>query len=449
MNPENPDDPNAQFERDVHIEKPGIVGARWWHKSLVSETRTMERRQLLTGLAIAGGVIGACTVMGVGISLITDDPADKVSIEKRRSLQMQQQFGWDFGARGKELVFDGRSEAPFIRSDLEKLPDVMSPRLYSKYYIPALIESLFSQPAMTLPAPPDGSPRADAAPFRKLSEVIVPVVTPSMRQAYRTGEALARHCSEVQNVAVLADLPGPEAVAFAAGAASRFEPVLLFDNWPHPHGVVPSHLTLAALAYYQPRFAEQLQSRTIAGPLFVLDRSRLAPYSEESDRFDNRYFARMPDTQTLGRDGINLLFYVVAQDNDLPEPADTNAALTAGTQTPAASTPSLTVCALALTDFGDGGQVPPPEVPYYGGSPDTDGSFWVNYPYRHGFQPKEWQTIASSVSKDYRFTPRPASGQAAASVGNVPVLVTGTGLLVAAALDRKGSMNRFSGGWSG
>ena len=62
-----------------------------------------------------------------------------------------------------------------------------------------------------------------------------------MEVAYRRGKALASlFKGNAAAAMVVVDLAGPEAVAFAAGAASAFDPVFAFDNWPHPRGVVPS-----------------------------------------------------------------------------------------------------------------------------------------------------------------------------------------------------------------
>jgi hypothetical protein len=109
------------------------------------------------------------------------------------------------------------------------------------------------------------------------------------------------------------DLDGPDSVAFAAGASGRFDPVFLFDNWPHPHGVVPAHLTLAAAAYYQPMFANAAMaspSGAPPAPMFVLDRQRLATYTDSATQFDNRWVARMPGVQALRSLGIKRLLYV-------------------------------------------------------------------------------------------------------------------------------------------
>jgi hypothetical protein len=234
-------------------------------------------------------------------------------------------------------------------------------------------------------------------------------------------------------VAVLADMPGHQAVAFAAGAAPAFEPVLLLDNWPHPHGVVPSHLALAALAYYQPRFAAQ-SDRGAAPPLFVLDRLRLNRYSEESDRFDNRYYARAPALEALARDGVRTLVYVVATPAALPEPDDLNPVLAPA----GAAGAGVEVRAMALTDFRrEAGRREEEAELHYGGSAAGSHGFWIA---GHG-------GAESSATHDYRFAPRQTAPRVPVAV--VPVLVTASGLILAAALDRRGSMNRFSGGWSG
>src|SRR5207248_1309850 len=86
------------------------------------------------------------------------------------------------------------------------------------------------------------------------------------------------------------DVQGPTSVAVAAGMAPGFDPVFVLDNWPHPLGVVPSHLTLGAVLYYRPLFMRLRGSRTgRAPPVFVLDRNRLARYTDEETQFDNRY----------------------------------------------------------------------------------------------------------------------------------------------------------------
>lgn len=431
----------GEFLRDVVIEKPGIVGARWWHQGLVDEEKKMSRRAALGCMALAGGALAALSAAGAGIYHLTRPEA--TSLGRRDALPMQKTYGWDFGARGVPLVFDGIVQGPFQRHALGGLATALSPRnpAHAKHHVPTLVESLLATPTATLPDPEDGLPRPDSGPFKRLADVIVPISTPEMDQAYEAGVAFARLGKGRAGLAALADLPGHQAVAFAAGAASTFEPVLLLDNWPHPRAVVPSHLTLAALAYYQPRFEAQKAARgTTAPPLFVLDRMRLAPYAEESERFDNRYYARMPKLETLGRDGVRTLFYVVASPASLPEPDDLNAVLAAP---PVTGQPAVEVRAMAVTDFRRerSREGATPSV-YYGGSPAAEATFFTR---RSG----GGDEATPSASHEHVFVPRTANAAARPRVGTVPVVVTASGLVLAAALDRRGSMNRFAGGWSG
>jgi hypothetical protein len=211
--------------------------------------------------------------------------------------------------------------------------------------------------------------------------------------------------------------------------------------------VVPSHLTLAALAYYQPRFASQ-KARGAAPPLFVLDRLRTAPYTEASDRFDNRYYARLPSLPSLAAGGVRTVLYVVASAAALPEPDDLNLVLAASTDDPPVS-----VSALAVTDFRSEKEEEPQGAVFFGGSPRREATFWPSRapgaltaddfaPAPAGGRPPE--------TKDHAFVPRRGAATVAPpDFGTVPVVVTASGLILSAALDRSGSMNRFAGGWSG
>src|SRR5262249_45017257 len=105
--------------------------------------------------------------------------------------------------------------------------------------------------------------------------------------------------------------PGPVAVAVAAGMADRFDPVFLFDNWPHPLGVVPSQQALGAALYYRPRFLAARATRPAnAPPVFVGDDPRLAPYKDESARIHNRSLLKLPSAARLKALGIDRLLYV-------------------------------------------------------------------------------------------------------------------------------------------
>lgn len=431
-----------EFEKDVGLDKPGIVGARWWHRSLMAEDEKgasdASRRDFLIGMGVLlGGATLCCTLT----PLLQDDgdddpPKEPTSVQARQALAMQRAYGWDFGARGVPLVFDGISKGPFDRGQLAGLAQALTPAANghnAKHHVTTLVSSLTARPTASLPDPKDGGPVPDAgAPFRPVADVLVPISTPAMDRAYHVGEALAKLVGQRPGFALVADLPGPEAAAFAAGAASRFEPVLLLDNWPHPLGVVPSHLTLAALAYYQPRFAREQAQRITAGPVFVLDRARVNPYTEQGDRFDNRYHARLPRLDALAQEGVRSLLYVVADQTALPEPADLQEALAAG-----AAIPRFEARAIGLGDFrhdATGGAA------YARG----DDGFREDYPFQ-GRPALEAPAPGERTTRAHHFTAsRPAP---LPSLGDVPVVVTASGLILAAAFDRQGSRNRFAGGY--
>src|SRR5262249_14807132 len=109
------------------------------------------------------------------------------------------------------------------------------------------------------------------------------------------------------------DLPGECSVAFAAGLLPAADPVFAFENWPHPLGVVPAHLALAAALYYQPMFARRpVPDRRV--PAIVLDRNRLALLDPAAGRFNNRYVARLPPEAELWNRGIRRVLYLVPAD---------------------------------------------------------------------------------------------------------------------------------------
>jgi hypothetical protein len=142
----------------------------------------------------------------------------------------------------------------------------------------------------------------------ELRESITPIDTPEMEEAYRRGRSIR---VPSKDLAVVVDLPGPDAIAFSAALADRFIPVFDFDNVPHPAGVVPAHETLAAVLFELPRFENQKRLRPRgARPMFVLDANRDNFYAEETEVFDNRYPVKMPDCLILSRMGIRRLLYV-------------------------------------------------------------------------------------------------------------------------------------------
>jgi hypothetical protein len=470
--------PPGKYLRDVAINEPGMVGARWWNRSLIEYDKSVSRRKVLKTIAVAGGVALFVGLAVKGISNAAsdaDDDNEAAQLQLKKSLEMQQKYGWDFGARGQALVFDGVTVSPFDRKKLAGLGAVMMPldAAHRSFHRQTLTESLAAQPAANLPADPD-TPAISPQAFVPLSEIIVPAESGSMRTAYAAGEALARLAANRETVdgnrvGLLIDLQGPETVAFAAGAADVFEPVMLFDNWPHPRGVVAAHNTLAALAFYQPRF-EAARAASRKWPAFMLDRARFSTYSDASDRFDNRYYARFPTAEALRARDITQILYVVSGPASLPEPTDLNGPLSSLALD--AKSPAIGARAIAASDFGWSTSAPLPPAPgpsaspssepppgppaapakntYYGGKPESDGSIWTLYPvFKYTAPPGTIGT--ENQATRYRFLKQASATQTEPpGFGVVGVMVgVGSGVIIAAALDRAGSMNRFSGGWSG
>jgi len=302
------------FERLQIVDTPQLVGARWWQESVATSVDPIARRKALIGIAaVAIGVaaFGAC--IGA-VAKSGDDDDDDQETSPTDSLAAQQQHGWSFGSEKEALVFEGATGAAFDPAILDRLVNDLAPKgSLRPYYVPTLFQSITATPTL-------GNPSGGVASLR---DVIRPIRTSAMDIAFARGAALASLFEDAPaGKAVIIDLPGPEAVAFAAGLADRLEPVFVLDNWPHPRGVVPAHLTLAAVAYYAQHFVDQAKKRPDnAPPVFVLDSNRLAAYNDQSDRFDNRYFAKLPSTEAMKSRKISQILYIreTASDTELDD----------------------------------------------------------------------------------------------------------------------------------
>jgi hypothetical protein len=448
------------FEQTEFLDKPGIVGARWWQRSL-AEAPTVNRRNAIRNVLLVGGGLAGMGALLAVIGAATSD--DDYRTESRSALEMQKEFGWNFGAAAENLIFDGESRKAFDRAALDRLPSDMRPARadLSPYFVPTLFQSP--------PSLPRSKPAEDPAPFTPLRDALRPIFTPAMDVAYRRGRGLASLFKGVSAGAMLVvDLPGPEAVAFAAGAAQVFDPVFTFDNWPHPRGVVQAHLTLAACAYYQPLFARALSTRErSAPPLFVLDRARLSPYTDDASQFDNRHVARLPGDHALGPLGIRRVLYVVRTASDLVELDDLNDdfvlydASRIDVKIVAASAFAPDPAGTPLpsdTDKQDPEDFPPY---YYGGRAESHAWFWTDYPWATAKARASMPPAVESPGKSYKPRPRAtaySSGAPGGSItkprpptfGTVPVLIAlGTGAILGAKLSRSGTWNRSSSGSGG
>jgi hypothetical protein len=462
--------PREPFGREEFLDKPGIVGARWWQRSLEAPPDRVARRQAVQAILFAGG---ALALLGVGLAVAGASSSSDYRTEPRNALDMQKEFGWSFGANAEPLTFDGESKRPFDRGALARLADDLRPA--RKEHLPWYVPTLFQSPA----ALPRSAPKEEATPPTPLTTALVPIFTPAMSVAYRRGKALAGLFNNTAaHAMVVVDLPGPEAVAFAAGAASAFDPVFALDNWPHPRGVVPAHQTLAAAAYYQPLFARHAASSSL--PLLVLDRRRIDAYTDDASQFDNRYLAQVPGAAALKMLGIQHVLYVAPSGTD-KELDDLNDAFVlyakGGLDVKLVGADAFGV------DAGDGAG--PPSGPdddrpyyYYGSSVASNGWFWHDYPWIKLPAPSRWgetpqtprpgrpqgagpeRPAAAMPGTAYVPTARAtpfstgAPGLAAparpSGFGTVAVVVSvATGVVLGAKLLRSGSWNRSAGGFGG
>jgi hypothetical protein len=329
----------------------GSLGARWWQDGLEAHYRPPALPLVLAmgGAAATAGLTGC-------VELIQSRDDMDVDVD---ALELQRREGWNVGQPGAQLSFPGASASdiaggPSWRERIATLPQRMQPTQLAllPYYVPTLLQA------------------AAAPSSAELRAQLRPIATPEMARAFARGQALLTLFGQVgfpTDSAVVIDVPGPEAVAVAAGMAARFEPVMTFDNWPHPLGVVPSHLTLGAVLYYAPIFEQARAARPQpAPPVFVLDANRLAPYGDADRQFDNRYLAKLPNAEGLARLGIKHLLYVRPDAGHAQELDDLNADFVALDQA------RIEIRMLALTDLTES-TAPPPAGPTEVAADNPDG----------------------------------------------------------------------------
>lgn len=299
----------------------------------------MSRRQF--GLAAAASVAAA----GLGTSVVagctTDPNRDTQDYRDADAIEFQREEGWDFGARNAYLPLrDGRNT------------DVAGGERWKEFNSRDGLLGLTAATAvgMELSAKTLFESVDTESKGKRLGDAIRPMFRDSMEESYQQGAALAHllHSQKVDaNTLVVLDLPGPESVAAAAGMSSLFAPAFYFDNWPHPHGVVPAQETLGATLYYAPELSDASKDRsTSAPPVMVLDRNRLnEPNAQDSTAFDNRYGVLMPSQQWVKEQGFERVLYVVPTEKDELELDDLNEDFSVFTQV------GIPVERLALSEF--------------------------------------------------------------------------------------------------
>jgi hypothetical protein len=436
-------------------------------------TNHISRRSMGKGLAWAG-VLG---MAGVTLYKFAGDQDSEVAYD---SLELQKKEGWNVGSSNKTLSFTaGATAYDSLRKtwgvyDHNYLISVYQPRgsQWQPFFVPTLMQSL-AQPT--------------------LNSQIMPFNTPAMDDAYKRAEGLRNLISQSTNAnrtLIIADLPGPSAIALGAAMADAAQLVPVFDNWPHPLGVVNSHETLGALVYYAREIEEKKSKLKDDAPaLMLLDSNRLAPYGDESSQFDNRYLAKLPPTDQLKERNIQQAIYLVKDQNQDKELDDINDDLVEWQKN------GIDVRMLRLSEFkpydepivaSGGGAAPtapstsvaPAETRhyYYGGSPLAHWWFFSHYLYgppayimvgnggyartipRPATSPTFERPSYQPVSRPTVFNARRVGAASGAigvgksrptGFGRTSVRVSNDGRVTGTSVGRSGSYGRSGGGFFG
>lgn len=303
----------------------------WWKEMLT-------RREAGSRIAKLG--VTAFLIASAGITAGCDadeEMEDEGGETSRDAIELQKEQGWNVGSADRRLVYKNRTAADSRGSmdwsaylDPTMLLKAYQPKnsAWQPYVVPTLVQSLSQQ---------------------SLRGQVQPVHSKAMSEAYSRGLGMREILSNSRNsgsTMIVADLPGPEAVAYAAALADVADPVMTFDNWPHPQGVVGSHETLGALLYYAGEISDKAAERPADAPaVLILDSNRLAPYSDADNQFDNRYVAKVPTADRLSAMKVTTVLYAVPDQSRTVELDDINADFTAYKDR------GINVAMVALTDF--------------------------------------------------------------------------------------------------
>ena len=370
------------FQLQVGYDQEELLGARWWHEGMRMSFAPIRhstgaasvdesRRSALRTLAMVGGGV---VLFGALAVRCNSDSSSGSTVVEHDSLALQRTNGLAWKADnvpfawGNDVIATTDDGKPFDASWLPTLAKDLEPTdtRWLPFYVPTLFQ-----------APTANGSAALASGFRMVRST-------AMQRAFARGQAvreLLDHAEQAQRWLLIVDLPGPESVAFAAALRPTANVVFAFDNWPHPKGVVPAHLTLGAAMHYRARFlaapgaaAANEGARPTA---LVLDRDRLAEYRNEPDRFDNRYCAKTPPAAELRQLGVDRVLYVVPERAPAQELDDLNARFVEYRDA------NIDVRLLGLVDLQSSA---PPNTPgtrpapyYWHGSPGTHWWFWNHY----------------------------------------------------------------------
>jgi hypothetical protein len=295
---------NGEVLVDAFFDQPSLLAVRFRLDADLSHDRVASFALSRRPDAAAGGIARIGTTIVVGMVVVGAALVMVPSCSLQRSHPPMVSSG---------LPTDCRHSTAWL-SELPTLGDELAPgEALQPWYVRTLV---------TLPR--ELAARGDAT-----GGWLQPRCSSADRTAHQQGVKLVQllvGSFATRGVAVILDLPGPQAVAAAAAMADTFTPVVTIDNLPHPAGVVPVADTLAALVYWRPELvAGRAQRRANNPPLFILEGERMRPYGNEPGRFDNRSRARLPDAAALRDLGVERVLYVRQPRGAVREADDLNA----------------------------------------------------------------------------------------------------------------------------
>jgi hypothetical protein len=314
----------------------------WWNSSLSRRDVNRASLGLAALFSLEGvGLLSGCSCCEDGDSTTTETEYKTVTVE---SLDIQKEEGWNVDSLTDPLKY-GYDASPKDSQGTERQAVLYN---YTGAKTDALIDAIKPAQPAWLPhlKPTLAQSLAQTTKNQpKLIEQLNLVYNDKIQEAYDKGVAVSQLVANSEapsKTLLVVDLPGPEAVAFAAGAADTIDPVFQFDHWPHPKGIVPAHETLGALLYYAAELSQKRAERVkaltappaehimpegapadaykVASPptpghiptAIILDSRRLAAGKDPNPttEFDNRYLAAMPSKADLVKLGITSLLYI-------------------------------------------------------------------------------------------------------------------------------------------
>jgi hypothetical protein len=358
----------------------------WWQASL-------NRRDTAK---LGAGVAAVAALAGCG---------DDSKVEDMDTLDAQKKGGWDVGDTGMPLLYQNVTVAKDSTGDANWQQYKAAPRLLEavkpnnpdrvKEQMPTLIQSLGEKNNVTL------------------ASQVKPVSSASTVKSHDQARALAALVKASENpekTVLVVDVPNAHGPAAAAGMSEFAEPVFLYDNWPHPKGVVKSQDTLGSLIYYAKELEQGKAARKdqAVPTAYILDSSRLnAGKNPGASDFDNRYFVELPSADELKKRGVTNVMYVTMGEAST-ETDDINDALADYKDG------DLKVSNIPLAKFQkDPKHTPDEKDPsrgyYYGGHHHHHTGFYHHYPMFLWIPGPRYGYWGSSINRRMPSTMRPPS----------------------------------------